>query len=292
MENDTNTPSFSLIEGSEREQMIALRNRLFVPCPHEELWSYSKQETPFVDSTWKKTLVPDSFRFAMDDDAGREGLPMSSKNGWPQRNGMRDTDTYMDPLIWCLESRDDEDVIITNDWGSDSHACGYVDTATALYFRSASNIVSMQAACDACAEGFWSRFMVFGSSGDWASCDYFDDDHLIGGTPKFIEHYYAAAGGEEYVRAWYYQYNLTDVLSGPGEHGSREDYYGHTDWPLPVYPEDEYYKWGEDIDWAPMFGDRIKSCGPGMTEAEEATHSKAWSAAYDKRKQADQSGDD
>lgn len=291
MEKNNNKMCISLIEGTRRDDMVTMRNRLFVPDPREKLWPFDRQESPFADGLWKCILVPEDFYDATFGDDDRYGLPLRRSGGWPQRNGMRDINTHMDPLIWCLEHRGCDSIVVTNDWESTHNT-----TVPSVYFRVALNLESISAACRACEQARpkdWPyRVLAFDTSGEWASCDYFDDDHLIGGTSEFIEQYHAAAGGEDFVRAWYYHWNLTNLLSGPNEHGSPESYYGHTGWPPPVYPEDSHYGcvlMGEDIDWTPMFGDRIKSCGPGVTPDEFEVIETKWLAAEKKRNQTEPS---
>jgi len=46
-----------------------------------------------------------------------------------------------------------------------------------------------------------------------------------------------------------------------------ENLYDAVGWPRPVGLGDAY--WHTDIDWTPMFGDRIKSCRPGSSVEEE-----------------------
>lgn len=279
---------FSLIEGSARDDMVELRNRLVVSIPNDGLW-WMGEGSPFINDDWKAVLVPWGFYGATRINAGRESGPSLVDGGWPSREGLPEISAFVDPLIWCLEARGCQEIIITNDRGVQPEDHNNGNEVPPLYFRvklDARAMARVCVECDLVNPGLYSfKVLVFDATGEWASCDYFDDDHLIGGTSEFIEQYYAAAGGEEYVRAWYYHYNLKNDYVGPGRYGSPEDFYSVTGWPPPIYPESRFVLRHQDIDWTPMFGDRIKSCGPGPSDAEV-------SAYLEKKREAEQSGDD
>lgn len=100
---------------------------------------------------------------------------------------------------------------------------------------------------------------AFDDTQEWMVADAQEEAHVLGGTTEFIHQYYEAAGGEEYVRAWYYHSEI-----GHLKEIDHKVLYDMAGWPHPVYPDGKHL-FGDDIDWAPMFGARIRSWGPGLT---------------------------
>lgn len=254
--------NFTPIKGDEAKHWAEVRKRLL--RPDLDPWDYNGYETsPFTDTSWQIVPIPE--RFCAPEVYGAES------GGWPQRGDLPEITAYTDPLIWCLTARGCKEVIITNDWhqpakikpGKDPAL--YVCCDVALNTMQDARYFSYKEHFEG-VEGMYANFhMAFDASGEWAVVDGVEFHHLLGGTPDFIKQYCEAAGGEDYVRAWYYHFDLWSMKDYPPEY-----IYNLCGWPPPVPPEGGlWFNSGGDIDWTPMFGDRIKSCGPDVTDPDK-----------------------
>ena len=172
--------------------------------------------------------------------------------------------------MWCLKERQCEEIVLSNAWDIDAVPDRAQDPV--LYCRCAPDMDSIFDAAGYLTKERPRCFtnstvycvMAFDATEEWAVADGCEGHHLIGGTPSFMQQYFDAAGGEEYVRAWFYHYQMW--------HGSFigvdfDVLYRIAGWPKPVPPPGGLWADGEyDIDWSPMFGNRIKSCGPSKPE--------------------------
>ena len=239
----------------------AVRRKLIKPLDMPEDPTYST--SPFANPDWTVVLVANKFRGYADinDETGR------LSGGWPRRDGIRDIKSYCDPFIWCLEARGCSEFIVSTEWENIRFAED--QDPPVLYARCAANVSAINHL------GFFfeeeSRkikslnhydlpsLTAFDDTQEWMVVDAQEEAHVIGGTNEFIKQYYEAAGGEEYVRAWYYHSEI-----GHLKEIDHKVLYDMAGWPHPVYPDGKHI-FGDDIDWEPMFGDRIKSWGPGLT---------------------------
>lgn len=250
-------PDFTPITGPETAHWADVRNRLLRPMDGPEYPSYTS--LPFADPSWRSVLVTYNLGWSHQAEGPNSG-------GWPQRDGMPDITNYNDPLIWCLRKRRCEEIILTIEWQRPRPV--KEGKSPALYCRCEPDLESIydaavflgrqEAECR-WTMGFYGPAMIaFDSSEEWAIADGKEEYHLLGGTQKFIREYFDAAGGEDYVRAWYYHWDMWNISEI--DHGPLYDLVG---WPRPVPPQGGLFaNSGADIDWSPMFGNRIKSQGP------------------------------
>jgi|GEM_PF-1930415 len=262
MTKDTEAHWIKVATGPEKERLSGIRRRL-VKAFGNGPPSVGHRSSPFVQSSWKMVLVPrllgQGFFEADRDEHG----------GWPLREPpLPVLEQFSDPLLWCLKNRKSETMVLTSDWPAVDVT--WQSSNKILYCQSPLRLDELDYTVDLFYEcGFRSLMMgvtsrsiiAFDESEDWAIADGFDEYHILGGTPEFIDQYYAAAGGEEYVRAWYYHQWLIHKKWFDEDHRSLVDLVG---WPQPVWPANGGPYGEDDIDWTPMFGDRIKSCGPGI----------------------------
>jgi len=243
-----------------------MRNRLIKPgccAPHVSATAF-----PFSDPTWKSVLVAENFLCAKCEVDG------PSYGGWPRRDGLPEIETYFDPLIWCLQKRGSDGIVFSDAWKprlpqADPTFASYCHCP--LDVRSISEVAAYfdpskrppKKGKDICGT------MAFDASGEWAAadCGLLEQYHVLGGTPEFVEQYCETAGGEEYVRAWFYHWDIwtyTDWQDDGTPHSWQKKFYDLVGWPYPIYPKEAYGD--SDIDWTPTFGDKIKSCGPGYPD--------------------------
>ena len=256
--------SFTPVTGDEAAHWAAVRNRLLRPMSGPEYPVYTS--LPFSDPSWQAALVTHNLAEAHTAEGPKSG-------GWPRRDGMRDIENCNDPLMWCLQDRGCREIVLTIEW---QRPRPVKDGKTPVFYcRCTPDLESLydvawffenqEKDCKR-GMGFYGPVMIaFDESEEWAIADGKEEFHLLGGTPAFIQQYFDAAGGEDYVRAWYYHWemwNITEI-----DHGPLYDLVG---WPRPVVPPGGLYaNTGGDIDWTPMFGDRIKSCGPDVSDPDE-----------------------
>jgi len=271
---------YTRLTGPQLDRAVDLFNRLYrrervYPC----LTRDADGVGPFADPAWRVTFIPFSVLMGIDTTSAyyNERLGQRDWSGWPVGDGLPEIKGYMEPLLWCLKKRD-EDLILFSEAGktkmsSESEWRDVPPQAT----RCSPDVDSLNAV-------FWEDAYpgsldiwvskVFGPSGDWALDAAFDpyeiEEQFLGGTPAFIEEYYAACGGEDNARAWAYHYDIMHGLR-PTECDGQPDgwfqqVYNLVGWPYPTYPKGKHgtiFK-GEEIDWSPMFGDRFRSAGPRL----------------------------
>ena len=256
--------SFTPITGDEETHWAEVQNRLLRPMDGPAYPTYTA--LPFADPSWQSVLVTHTFGWPHQTEGPESG-------GWPRRDWMRDIGNYNDPLIWCLAERGCQEIVLTIEWrrprpvAEGKHPvlyCRCTPDLEALY--GAAHFLRLQEADCRWSLGPDSAVMIaFDAGEEWATADGMEEYHLLGGTSEFIRQYFDAAGGEDYVRAWYYHWEMWNVTEI--DHGPLYDLVG---WPRPVPPAAGLYaNSGGDIDWRPMFGDRIKSCGPDTTKPDE-----------------------
>ncbi len=258
-----------LITGEAARPLSARRHRLVrhTDIPHP--WGCTI--SPFLDETWRLVPVADWV-------SGFESMCINGiecgEGGWPQRGDLPDLERNLDVLMWHLKRLGRDRVIVSHELKlvpdivaeDRSQYCVCPADAKAVHeacvelagfgFRSASGQHSIE------------KFILFDEHEDWSAVDSEGERHFLGGTPEFIEGYCETAGGEEFVRAWFYWWDIigpitTDWEPFPPSPGQKA-IYDLVGWPIAPYAD---LKDG-DIDWAPTFGDRIKSCGPRTWEGE------------------------
>lgn len=212
---------------------------------------------PLIHTDWHKVLIGYELHDAIF--WGHQG-----ETGWPQRPDLPDMKHNIDPLLWCLRDLGRTELVLACHPEVDPTVVN--DDKTAYFIRCSTDIASVHAACE-----FYGKqektsaygILAFDPYGDWVIVDGDEDWMMLAGTPEFIKQYNDSAGGEEYVRAWFYQHDILHDTDWDEDTGLPNKYtamlYDYVGWPYPVYPKDRYLD--EDIDWSPMFGDRIKSSG-------------------------------
>lgn len=253
-----------LTDPDEVAHWSAVRKRLIKPLNMPEDPTYSA--SPFANPDWPVVLVANKFRGYEDinDETGR------LSGGWPRRDGMRDIKSYCDPFVWCMEARGCSEFIISTEWENMRFADG--QEPPPMYARCAADVDAINQLAFFFQNDSWiyrslnaydlPSLTAFDATEEWMVADAQEEAHVLGGTREFIDQYYEAAGGEDYVRAWYYHSEM-----GRMKEINHKVLYDMAGWPHPVLHKESRYI-GDDIDWAPMFGDRIKSCGPGLKQHE------------------------
>lgn len=237
---------------------------LFHPSDQVPNWP---DDSPFAEPDWK--IVPVAGRIYCEKVEGPDSA------GWPVRDGLPDIETYLDPLIWCLRKRSCREIVIYTN--SRFQPLNPAKKIPQLFCRCEPEIESIKEACEYLHVERDGReltthieeFMAFDESGEWAMIDNIEDFHFLGGTPEFMARYFEAAGGEDYVRAWFYHWDIVGPISYENQDGQPRAYqktlYDLVGWPYPPYPVGGLFD-GDDLDWSPVFGDRIKSGGPGTPD--------------------------
>ncbi len=249
-----------------------LRNRVFKPDTRC-LWGGPdiEPEPPFVDPAWKGILLPTSigsWESGMDPAPGMLHIRSNTVewfDGFPRRDGLPELRSWTDPLIWCLEKRDADCLVLTNDsipaedyeslhdrppsYGVVTPDNKGIDDGFNEFVRLFGKSIQDQ------------PILMFDPSGDWGLADFEEADFLVGATPKFYDQYCEVAGGEHFVKAWYYFYCITDMISGPHDYGS-EHYFSMTDWSS-YFIDLHIFEFKRPIDWAAEFGDKIKGHDEG-----------------------------
>ena len=250
--------TFTPITGNDQERLREAALRL-LDIPRAGYFP-PDNDLLFLDPSWKCVPVAENIYAATTYCMGPD------QGGWPDRGDLPHIQGYLDPLLWCLRDRGCPEVFISNGWFPDGKQRPNTDETRSC--RATPDPQSIGAACEYVVPGGWQRFIMFDATEEWAIVDTWEDEHLLGGTPQFMDQYMAAAGGEDWVRAWYYHFDIWWYTYWKDD-GSPDDYmracYDLAGWPYPVYPPDHRVPWGGDTDWTPMFGDRITSCGPGLT---------------------------
>lgn len=254
--------AYTLISGDEAKLLVDIQRRILGVDPEPLDWS--KIKSPFCADDWKILAVSGHFHDSTD--TGQTG------GGWPRRDGMDDIDSYLDPLFWHLRAMGRDHVIVSMNWEPwpqvfDPHG-------PALYCRCPLDADVIYDACYALSDELrkigafttMCKVMAFDTHGDWATADTEEEAHLLGGTPEFIDGYCQAAGGEDYVRAWFYHWDIkgpiTYFWNPPPPAEWQKKFYDFLGWPPAPYLKGRTGS-SPDIDWSLTFGDRIKSCGPG-----------------------------
>ena len=252
------------IRGEEAAKWAALQKKLIKPYQFVPL--NNVPGSPFVDPAWRMVAIGDSFIQAA------SKLSNEAEISWPIRGDLSDITTYLDPLFWCLKKRGVNEIIISLDWDRPAEPANDTITDPALYYRCPLDAEIIENAHDhlecfpyPADYNLDHSVMVFDASGDWAIID-FDWDaeaHILGGTPEFIQEYYDAAGGEHFVRAWFYleEFKSTEIhWDVPHPTQFQLAFYKRLGWPPPIYPE--VYDTETLVDWEGMFGGKIKAQGP------------------------------
>jgi hypothetical protein len=281
-------PSFEQIKGEEERRVSGIRKRIY-----QKFGQYTSIVTdvdPIPDPTWQKVWIGECLI-----DTIVSKIYARNMGGWPRRDGLPEIESRLDPLLWCLRARGREDFIITNDLCADEGPEG--KPACPQYYRCALDMESIRGAVTEMGQNSRAYTgnphqgsddypeIAFDDTAEWVLAD---DGHLdcpqqlLAGTPEFMNQYVDAAGGEDYVRAWFYHYDIHEynndareeyVQSGFKKRNPYCDFiekkYAYVGWPVPwaLYPPDGPWE-GYDTDWTPMFEDRIKSSGPWLPGAD------------------------
>lgn len=238
-----------------------IQRRLFGDLNEPHHWDSSK--SPFVLETWNHLAVSDEI-------IGSNGN-CSDSGGWPLREGLKDIESYHDPLFWHLRNLGRDEIILSINWRFWPQATE--SNGPNLYCRCPLDAGAIYDACNALELDELTKIhttmlfkvMAFDTHEDWALYDTWEEAHLLGGTPEFIDAYYRAAGGEEFVRAWFYQWDIMGPITWdwdrPPPKEWQSKFYDFLGWPPAPYLKGRTGS-SPDIDWSLTFDDRIKSTGP------------------------------
>lgn len=256
---------FVLLCGDEAKRWLEVQQRLLGPEPKYHAWD--SPVSPFCNPAWKLAAVAS--------DVYRSEADGPTEMGWPCRDGLADIKSYHDPLFWHLSNLGRDELILSMNWKPWTEAAS--PNGPALYCRCCLDAAAISDACDAMDAELskigpitaFSKVMAFDAHEDWAICDTEEEAHLLGGTPEFINGYFKAAGGEDYVRAWFYHWDMIGPITldwDPQPPSKLQTtFYKLIGWPPAPYPKGGKFI-GDDVDWTPAFGDRIKSTGPRTYE--------------------------
>ncbi|MBF0168410.1 MAG: hypothetical protein HQL45_12345 [Alphaproteobacteria bacterium] len=200
-----------------------------VPIPIQVLDSCMKKGL-FVDPTWRVIPLISGIEFGITS-------PTYNKDTW------QDTTTpgiyEFDPLFKTVLERGISEICLSDDKSSDNvptwkdgyHFAVYPNKEGLDDLRT-DRILGRKP---------WITGLVFDLSAEWGLVNLsFDDLSFLGGTAEFMEHYLTNAGGYDYVKQRFYDFDLWGwgSLLREKEQIFADWIYGYMGWEKPVYPPD------------------------------------------------------